>query len=381
MAGQNRVRLADVAARSGVSEATVSRVLNNKPGVSEAQRRAILTALEVLGYERPSRMRGRQAGLIGLIVPELTNPVFPLYAQIIETALAAHGFTAVLCTQTPDGVHEDEYVRMLLDRGVSGIVFVSGIHANVDTDPGRYGALRERGLPIVLINGYVPGLDAPFLSCDDATGIEVSVEHLARLGHKRIGLAMGPARYVPARRKAEAFHAAMRRHVDPPPSPESISSLVEWSIFTTEGGADATAALLDRGITAIICGSDVMALGAIRAARARGLLLPRDLSIVGCDDNPVLDFIDPPLTTVRQPVREISEAAARALLDEIAGTPAPRAEFMFRPSLVLRSSTAPPSGGPAYPDMRRSDNRVARAKSPSRRNAGERPREASDPAS
>ncbi len=337
-----RVRLADVAARSGVSEATVSRVLNGKPGVSEAQRKAILRALEELGYERPARVRGKAAGLIGLIVPELSNPVFPLFAQTIETALAAHGYTTVLCTQTPDGVHEDSYVGMLLERGVAGIVFVSGIHANVDTDLARYRALRERGLPIVLVNGYQPGVDAPFLSCDDATGVDLAVEHLAGLGHRRIGLAMGPARYVPSRRKIEGFHAAMRRHLDPAPTSEEVAALVETTVFSAEGGADATAALLDRGVTAVVCGSDVMAFGALRAARARGLYRPEELSVVGSDDTAVLEFIDPPLTSVRQPVRDISAAAVRALLDEIAGRPAPRAEYMFRPVLVVRGSTAPP---------------------------------------
>jgi DNA-binding LacI/PurR family transcriptional regulator len=338
------VRLADVAARSGVSEATVSRVLNNKPGVSDVQRRAILTALEVLGYERPARVRPKQAGLVGLIVPELSNPVFPMYAQIIETALAASGYTAVLCTQTPDGAGEDEYVGMLLERGVSGIIFVSGMHASEDSDPRRYVALRERGVPIVLINGFVAGVDAPFLSCDDATGVDLCVEHLAGLGHRRIGLAMGPALYVPSRRKADAFHAALRRYVDPPPTAEELDEPVEWSDFTADGGARATARLLDRGATAVICGSDVMALGAVRAARSRGLRLPAELSIIGSDDNPVLDYTDPPLSSVRQPVREISQAAARTLLNEIAGSPAPRAEYIFRPELVLRQSTAPPGG-------------------------------------
>lgn len=347
------MRLADVAARSGVSEATVSRVLNNKPGVSEVQRRAILTALDVLGYERPARMRVKQAGLIGLIVPELSNPVFPMYAQIIETALAAHGYTAVLCTQTPQGVGEDEYVRMLLERGVCGIVFVSGGHASQDGDPRRYVALRDRGVPIVLINGYVPGVDAAFLSCDDATGMDLCVEHLAALGHRRIGLAMGPATFIPSRRKSDAFHAALRRYLDPAPTAEEAGNPVEWSDFSADGGARATAVLLDRGATAVICGSDVMALGAIRAARSRGLRLPADLSIIGSDDNPVLDYIDPPLTSVRQPVREISEAAARTLLNEIAGSPAPRAEFMFRPELIVRQSTAA-VGGPRPVRPRRS---------------------------
>jgi LacI family transcriptional regulator, repressor for deo operon, udp, cdd, tsx, nupC, and nupG len=348
------VRLSDVAARSGVSEATVSRVLNNKPGVSETNRRAVLTTLEVLGYERPARMRTKKAGLVGLIVPELDNPVFPMFAQGIETALARQGYTPVLCTQTSEGVHEDEYVRMLLDRNVAGIVFVSGIHANLDTDPGRYVALRERGVPIVLINGYLPGVDAPFLSNDDATGIDLSVRHLAELGHRRIGLAIGPDRYVPVQRKIAAFRVAIQTYVDSAATADAVESLIDRTVFSIAGGADATARLVARGVTAVICGSDVMALGAIRASRRLGLTLPRDLSIVGCDDIVLSEFTDPPLTTIRQPVAEIADAAARALLAEITGDPAPRAEYVFRPELLIRASTAPPTPAAKAPAPRSS---------------------------
>ena len=143
-----KARLSDIARHADVSEATVSRVLNGKPGVADATRQAVLTSLDVLGYDRPSRLRRKSAGLVGLVTPELTNPIFPAFAQVIETALARSGYTPVLCTQTPGGVHEDDYVQMLLDRSVAGIIYVSGLHADTTTDPGRYVTLRDRGLPI-----------------------------------------------------------------------------------------------------------------------------------------------------------------------------------------------------------------------------------------
>ena len=176
-------RLSDIAAQAGVSEATVSRVLNEKPGVADGTRQAVLTALDVLGYERPARLKAHSAGLVGLIVPELDNPIFPAFAQVVESALAGHGFTPVLCTQTPGGVHEDEYTRMLLERGVSGIVFVSGLHADVTADPERYQALRRLGLPIVLVNGFMDGVDAPFISNDDVASMDLALSHLVALGH------------------------------------------------------------------------------------------------------------------------------------------------------------------------------------------------------
>ncbi|HVN11820.1 MAG TPA: LacI family DNA-binding transcriptional regulator [Kineosporiaceae bacterium] len=329
-------RLADIAAQAGVSEATVSRVLNGKPGVAEATRQAVLTALDVLGYERPAKLRQHSAGLIGLIVPELENPIFPAFAQAIESALARQGYTPVLCTQTPGGVGEDEYTKMLLERGVAGIVVVSGLHADITTDPGRYQALRHRGLPIVLVNGYVEGVDAPFISNDDVTAMELAVRHLVELGHTRVGLAVGPRRFTPALRKIAGFRRAMRRRL----RVEDVEPWIESTLFSVEGGGAAADRLVERGATAVICGSDLMALGAVRAVRARGLDVPRDVSVVGSDDSLLIAFTDPPLTTVRQAVQAMGDAAVRALLDEIAGLPAPRTEYVFRPELVVRGSTA-----------------------------------------
>jgi DNA-binding LacI/PurR family transcriptional regulator len=333
-------RLADIAAQAGVSEATVSRVLNGKAGVAVSTRQAVLTALDVLGYERPSRLRERSAGLVGLVVPELDNPIFPAFAQVIENTLAQHGYTPVLCTQTPGGVTEDEYVEMLLERGVAGIVFVSGLHADTTAPPERYQRLRERRLPIVLVNGYVDGVDAPFISNDDVTSMELAVAHLVSLAHTRIGLAVGPRRYVPVIRKIQGFAQAMRSQL----GVEDPAEFIECSLFSVEGGQAAGARLLERRCTAVVCGSDMMALGVIRAVRAAGLGVPGEVSVVGYDDSPLIAFTDPPLTTVRQSVQAMGMAAVRALIDEIAGTPAPRAEFVFRPELVVRGSTGAAPG-------------------------------------
>src|SRR5678815_2056282 len=119
-------RLAEVAQKVGVSEATVSRVLNGKAGVSDATREAVLTALDVLGYERPSRLRGERARLIGLVLPELQNPIFPALAEVVGGALTQRGFTPVLCTRTAGSLSESDYVHMLLEQHVSGVVFAGG---------------------------------------------------------------------------------------------------------------------------------------------------------------------------------------------------------------------------------------------------------------
>jgi alanine racemase len=335
-----RARLTDVARQAGVSEATVSRVLNDRPGVSADARQAVLTALDVLGYERPERLRTRSAGLVGLVVPELENPVFPMFAQIIEGALAPHGYTPVLCTQTPGGVTEDEYVEMLLNRGVSGIIFVSGLHADTTTGPERYQKLTARNLPIVLVNGHMPGIEAPFVSSDDRAAGEIAVSHLASLGHRRIGLISGPRRFLPVQRKLAGYSAAMRQLFNA--SDAEIEELTALSLFGVEGGQAAADRLLDRGATGIVCGSDMMALGAIRAVRQRGRAVPTDVSVVGYDNSTIMAFTGPALTTVQQPVQSMSVAAVHALVDEIRGEGAPNDEYLFRPELIVRGSTGPP---------------------------------------
>ncbi|GAA1364285.1 LacI family DNA-binding transcriptional regulator [Streptomyces beijiangensis] len=324
-------RLSHIAAQASVSEATVSRVLNGKPGVADTTRQRVLAALDVLGYERPVRLRQRSAGLIGLVTPELTNPIFPAFAQVVEQVLAGHGYTPVLCTQMPGGATEDELVEQLVERGVGGIVFLSGLHADTSSDPSRYASLTERGVPFVLINGYNERISAPFVSPDDHAAMRMAVRHLTDLGHRRLGLAVGPLRYVPSRRKQQGFLEAVG---------EGQSGVVQHTLFSVEGGQVAAGALLDQGCTGIVCGSDMMALGVVRAARDRGLDVPGDVSVVGFDDSQLIAFTDPPLTTVRQPVQAMATAAVGALLEEIGGNPVQRTEFVFQPELVVRGSTA-----------------------------------------
>src|SRR5207248_6728303 len=250
-------RLAEVAKKVGVSEATVSRVLNGKPGVSQATRQAVLSALDVLGYERPTQLRGERARLVGLVLPELQNPIFPALAEVIGGALAQRGFTPVLCIRTAGGLSEADYIGMLLDQHVSGVVFAGGLHAEQAAPHDHYRLLRSRGIPAVLFNASADDLDFPCVSTDDMTAAGQAYTHLASLGHQRIGLVAGPEDHMPSRRKLAAFTAHARR--------VSASAPVEHALFSLESGQAATTRLLRHGVTGVICASDVLALGAIRA--------------------------------------------------------------------------------------------------------------------
>ena len=168
----------------GVSEATVSRVLNGKAGVSDSTREAVLTALDVLGYERPTQLRGERARLIGLVLPELQNPIFPALAEVIGGVLAQRGFTPVLCTLTAGGLSEADYVEMLLDQHASGVVFAGGYFAQMAAPHDHYRLLHQRRIPVVLINAAIDNLDFPCVATDDAVAAGQAFRHLASLGHE-----------------------------------------------------------------------------------------------------------------------------------------------------------------------------------------------------
>jgi len=335
-------RLADVAQKVGVSEATVSRVLHGKAGVSDSTREAVLRALDVLGYERPTQLRGNRARLVGLVLPELQNPIFPALAEVIGGALAQRGFTPVLCTRTAGGLSEADYVELLLDQHASGVVFAGGHFAELASPHEHYKLLHARGIPAVLVNAAVDNLDFPCVATDDMTAAGQAFRHLASLGHERIGLVVGPEDHMPSRRKLAAF----LDHVQRTGSKITVAP-VEHTLFSIEGGQAAATRMLRQRVTGIICGSDVLALGAIRAVRRAGLRVPGDVSVVGYDDSWLLNCTDPPLTTVRQPIESMGKAAVALLVNQMESVSAHPETLLFEPELVVRGSTGPAPGDAA----------------------------------
>jgi DNA-binding LacI/PurR family transcriptional regulator len=329
-------RLADVARKVGVSEATVSRVLNGKPGVSDDTRQAVLTALDVLGYERPTKLRGERARLVGLVLPELTNPIFPALAEIIGGALTQNGYTPLLCNQSAGGVTEADYVDMLLEQQVSGVIFLGGNYGQRAARHDHYERLRKVNLPTVLMNARMEGIGFPTVSTDDAAAAEQAVVHLHQLGHTRIGLLMGPPDHVPSQRKVTSALATLERLGAP-----IGDELIVRGLYSLESGQAGATRLMSAGATALVCASDLLALGAVRAARRAGRQVPRDLSVVGFDDSALMSCTEPPLTTVRQPIEAMGRTAIDLLLAQITGAIRSDEELLFEPELVLRASTAP----------------------------------------
>ncbi len=333
----SRPSVREIARRVGVSPATVSRVLSGKPGVAPDTRERVLRDARELGML--TRAHAGSA-LVGIIVPELDNPAFALLAGAVESKLASHGIVALIGSSTKHGPTELDYLSVLLEQGVRGLVLISGRHANPSADHTFYRELHRERIPMVLVGGRVADLPVPTVACDEATGTAMAVAHLHDLGHTRIGLAGGQRYLLPSQNRLRGYLAAMRKFtggVD--------ERLYAETDFTISGGASAARRLLDAGATAIVAGNDLMALGAIMAAQERGLVVPEDLSVIGYDDSFLAAHSSPGLTTLRQPLDEMAAAAASALVEQLSGYETPPVDHLFRPSLVVRRSSGALAAG------------------------------------
>lgn len=356
--------LAEIARAAGVSISTVSRVLNRRPGVNEETRQRVLAVIAELPYTPRGLGALQRTGVIGLLVPELSNPVFPAFAEALETTAARMGYSSLLCNTRVSGprrfpgptalgnpgsaMGEEEYVRMLLARGVEGMVFVSPEITNVEIPlgqaprPSYYAKLLADGVQMVFLNGATPALDVPDVTVDEQFAGYTATRHLLELGHRRIGFVSGPARSLPSRLKRAGWAAALEEH-----GLSAEPGYVAHAPFGAEGGRAAIAALLD-GVrpTAVICSSDHMALGVLREAHQRGLSVPGDLSVVGFDDIPLASYCSPALTTLAQPIEEMAGAAVEELVHRLdpdrRRRPAGNFTRVFRPRLVVRESTSAP---------------------------------------
>ena len=333
---KNRTSMADIAVHAGVSTATVSRVFNGVGQVSDETRRKVLTAIDELGYDRPAPERTPDTPTIGIILPELTNPIFAAFAHHLQEEVARAGGIAMIRSQTPGATSEFDHLSSLLEHRVSGLIFVSGRHADLLAALGPYHEVVARSIPLVTINGARAEIPAPDFSTDDTLGIRAAVTHLHELGHSRIALLTGRTHIVPALRKAEAFTQVMEELVG------DRSPIIEETFYTYEAAAAHTNGLIERGVTAIVTGSDLQALGAIRTITSLGLSVPEDISVIGFDDSFLMSHLSPGLTTVHQPVPAIVAAAVRNLFEALATpdyTPE-HADYVFSPDLVVRATTA-----------------------------------------
>jgi DNA-binding LacI/PurR family transcriptional regulator len=329
--------LRDVAQRAGVSVATASRVANGSPAVRPDTRERVERAMRELLYV-PDTPRA-ETGLIGVLVPELANPIFPALAEAIETRAAPRGLASILCNTTSAAFREIDYVHMLLDRGVEGMIFISCEMTNLRGEHRHYERLVEEGARIVFVNGATNTLDVPSVGVDERAAGEFATQHLISLGHTRIGFVAGPEHYLPTQLKAAGRATALAA------AGIRDDFLIAYAEFGLEGGGRGLAELLERPDppTAVLCSSDVMAIGVLHEAARRGLTVPDDLSVVGFDGIEATKWSVPELTTIEQPIDLIAERAVDTLQRLIASPGDDHPNSYYRPTLRVRASTAAPA--------------------------------------
>jgi DNA-binding LacI/PurR family transcriptional regulator len=280
----------------------------------------------------------RSGGAIGLLLPELENPIFPLLAQAMEAEATARGFASILCNTAGSAEREVAYVHMLLGRQVDGMIFISCEATDLRGSHGHYRRLLEAGAQLVFVNGSVPALDAASIGVDERAAGEIATRYLLELGHTRIGFVAGPPYERPTQEKAEGRLNALRAAGV---APGELVANAPWGVA---GGHAAARTLLglpqDERPTALICSSDLMAIGALQEARAAGLRVPADLSLVGFDGVEAGAWTEPPITTLAQPVIEIAEAAVETLESLVNGSARTPPSRVFRPRLLERGSAA-----------------------------------------
>ena len=327
-----------VAARAGVSFTTVSHVVNGTRRVSDATRRRVEKAIAEIGYSPSAIARAlkkSETHIIGVVVPNITNPFFAELTRGIEDACESRQYSVFLCNGDDDSARQGRALQTLLERRVDGMLFA--------TPTGDEAALGRRlgTLPMksVVIDRVLPGCDADLVRIDHEAGAALAVRHLRSLGPRRIGCLSGPSPFAVARARVAGWRQALAEGgVTPEPG-----WLLEGD-FSTAAGHALTRTLLERDdVTAILAGNDLMGIGVLRAAAEAGVAVPQRLSVVGFDGIDIGAYTYPALTTVGHPIRRLGELAATVLIERIAGREPKARDVVVAPALMLRESTAPVS--------------------------------------
>lgn len=332
--------LRDVAKAAGVHAATASRALNpaTRALVNADTARRVIKVAESLGYRPNPIARGLKTAksqTVGLVIPDLTNPMFPPMVRGIEDVLEPAGFSGLIVNTDNDPGRERAQIESLRSRQVEGLVVATALvhHPLLEQ-------LHREGVRMVMVNRRTEGVDASSITPDDAAGVTLAVEHLARLGHRRVAHLAGPQNTSTGVVRARAFRNAVH-DLGLDQDPDLVTACDHWN---EEDGARALRSLFDRGVqfTGVVAGNDLIALGCYDVLAERGLSCPEDLSVVGFNDMPFLDKLRPPLTSVAVPHHQIGVEAARMLLEAIAEPDRPSRSVLLPLSLAVRSSTAAP---------------------------------------
>lgn len=327
--------LTDVARHANVSIATVSRVINNSDKVVPETRDLVHKAMAELGFKpnrvaRRLRQRGGVRHLLGLIIPDIQNPFFAELARGVEDVAYANKFAVMLCNSDEDLKKEEFYIDVLRSESVDGII----LPPISERDPVVL-KLIECGIPVVTVDRSLTHRAMDKVEVDNRRGAFEAVEHLIKLGHRRIGLIAGRLNVSTSRERRLGYDDAMAAHKLP-----VQSQYIRGGDFKQASGRAMAEELLDLAErpTALFVLNNLMTVGALEAIHRRKLRVPQDVAVIGFDDLPWAEALDPPLTVVRQPAYEVGQAAAELLLKRLSEPTRSETHLKLLPKLVLRSS-------------------------------------------
>lgn len=324
----------DIAKATGVSIATVSKVINNVGRISQNTRDKIMKAIEELQYQ-PSMvataLTGKLTYTVGLLIPDLSNPFFAEMARSVEDRGHELGFNLVMCSTDNDPDKVVQYIRLLKQKNVDGIILATGIK-----DEKVVKELISHKIPVALIARDMPALAIGTVLVEDFRGGYLATEHLVQLGHRKIAIIVEDLSITSSKERLRGYRYALEERELP-----FDENRVLVSDFTIEGGKALTKKLLDSADppTAVFACNDLLAIGAIQAAREKGLKIPDNLSVVGFDNSILATIIDPPLTTVAQPIQDMGHKVMDLLYQEIQGDKHAKQRIVLLPELVVRKST------------------------------------------
>jgi LacI family transcriptional regulator len=329
----NAASIYDVARESGVSVFTVSAVVNKKAHVGKRLRERVEAAIRKLNY-RPNliarSLAKRQTHSIGMIVPDIANPFFPMVVRGAEDAAQKHGYNLLLCNSDDIPDKEERAVELLLSKRVDGILLTK---AAGDFRPPVRQMIKEVDIPFVLVMRTYPALTNDAVITDDYHGAYEAVCHLARAGRQRIGLVSGPLKISNAKERWQGFHDALKAEGLP-----YDSTLVIEGDYRIESGFRAGHALLSHRPDGIYVANYLMTIGLLKAAEEMGMSCPEDFGLVSFDDYPWLSIFRPRLTTVELPKHQLGSEAAELLIRRIAGDTSKAVVSKLQPELRVRES-------------------------------------------
>ena len=335
---KRKVNIKDVAAKAGVHSSTVSRVLNSETRsiVSTQVADRVLKIAKEMGYSRNplgSGLRGGKSYTIGVLIPDLTNPLFPPIIRGIERELSKDGYIAILADSDNSLQNEEAIFHAMNSRHVDGLILATALRIDTVVD-----SAIEEGIPIVLVNRKVDRNDVSSVTIDDSIGIRLAINHLVELGHTQIAYIGGPTNTSTGQDRYLEFRQTLKEG-KLSSSPKLIRNC---DAFCEAAGYKGMRKILRSGIpfTAVVTANDLLALGCIDAIEEEGLKCPGDISITGFNDMHFIDRISPAMTTLHVSHDQIGLKAARLLLDQIKGPIQPNQMIKIEPKLVVRESTA-----------------------------------------